>query len=80
MAFHLRSTEVESYAFDPEGNRLVTRISPAYVTDDADQILDDGDNTHVWNAHGALISKTPKNASIPAPAGERSGAITTDRT
>ena len=32
------ASEVESYAYDPEGNRLVTHLSPSYVTDDADRV------------------------------------------
>jgi len=60
----LPATEVEAYAYDAEGNRLVTHISPAYVTDDADGVLDDGDNVYTWSADGAMTSRTPKNGGV----------------
>jgi len=51
---------VESYTYDTEGNRVATLVSPAYVTDPANRVLDDGINTYAWSPDGSMTSRTPK--------------------
>jgi len=54
------ATQVESYTYDTEGNRVASHISPAYVTDPANRVLDDGINTYTWSPDGSMTSRTPK--------------------
>jgi len=57
-------TDVEAYAYDAEGNRQVSHLSPAYVTDDADRVLDDGTNAYTWSTDGAMTARTPKSGRV----------------
>jgi RHS repeat-associated protein len=54
------ATPVESYAYDTEGNRTASHLSPNYVTDPANRVLDDGTNSYTWSPNGAMTSRTPK--------------------
>jgi len=60
------STQIESYTYDLEGNRIASHISPAYVTDDAIRVLDDGINKYSWSPNGALTTRVPKANSAGA--------------
>ncbi|MGD0721388.1 MAG: PKD domain-containing protein [Roseiarcus sp.] len=57
------AVSVESYAYDPEGNRIPSQISPAYVTDADNRLLDDGINTYGYDVNGGLIWKIPKSGA-----------------
>ncbi len=61
----LPATQIEAYAYDTEGNRVASHISPAYVTDAANHVLDDGTNTYTWTPDGGMASRTP-NADAAA--------------
>ncbi len=39
---------------------VASHISPAYVTDGANHVLDDGTNTYTWTPDGGMASRTPK--------------------
>ena len=58
------ATQVESYAYDTEGNRVASQISAAYVTDPANHVLADAINTYTWSTDGDLTSRTPKNGGV----------------
>ena len=58
------ATQVESYAYDTEGNRVASQISAAYVTDPANHVLSDAINTYTWSTDGDLTSRTPKNGGV----------------
>ena len=57
------AAQAESYTYDPEGNRIASHLSPAYVTDAANHLLDDGINAYAWDPSGFLTSRTPKNGA-----------------
>ncbi len=58
------ATQVESYTYDTEGNRVASQISAAYVTDPANDVLADAINTYTWSTDGDLTSRTPKNGGV----------------
>ena len=58
------ATQVESYTYDTEGNRVASQISAAYVTDPANHVLADAINTYTWSTDGDLTSRTPKNGGV----------------
>ncbi len=56
------SAQVESYTWDSEGNKVASHISTAYVTNAANQLLDDGVNTYAYDLTMAVAFRTPKAA------------------
>ncbi len=58
------ATQVESYTYDTEGNRLASHISASYVTDAANHVLADANNSYTWSTDGDLTSRTPKNGGV----------------
>ena len=55
--------QVESYSYDPAGNRMASHLSPSVRVDAADRVLDDGINSYAWSADGDLASRTPKGTT-----------------
>ncbi|WP_166671919.1 PKD domain-containing protein [Methylosinus sp. sav-2] len=56
--------QIESYSYDPEGNRIASHISASYAVDNADRVLENADNRYDWSADGQLLKRTPKNGGV----------------
>jgi len=54
---------MESYEYDPVGNRLSSHLSTSYSYDDANQITEDDQWTYVFDDNGNMIEKTDKLTS-----------------
>ena len=56
--------QIESYSYDPEGNRIASHISASYAVDVADRVLENADNRYDWSADGQLTKRTPKAGGV----------------
>ena len=50
----------ETYAYDPEGNRVSSHLSASYSHDTANQLLEDDDFTYTYDDNGNLETKRAK--------------------
>ncbi|MCC2107014.1 MAG: hypothetical protein KDJ40_05270, partial [Hyphomicrobiales bacterium] len=54
------AAQVESYTYDPAGNRIASHLSAAITVDDGDRTLEDATNTYQWDADGGLVRRVNK--------------------
>ena len=50
----------ESYAYDPEGNRLTSHLSASYTHDAANRLRQDAETCYAYDANGNLATRTVK--------------------
>jgi hypothetical protein len=65
---------VESYAYDPEGNRTSSHLSTGYAHDQANRLRSDADTCYDYDANGNLVTKREK---VGLDCTDTSGAATT---
>jgi RHS repeat-associated protein len=57
------SLPTESYEYDPLGNRITSHISSSYTHNEANQLIEDDQNTYSYDNNGNMIAKVDKSTS-----------------